>query len=125
MNLFPRWAYFGRLLQSAVRRSHPQQSFQSFITKAPLAVRVIWAKMDLIPKDVRGMTQLDKDKFFKEITVPSVQGNILQAPPLPVVFIKLLSLFSVTNTNIKPAMKVFKKVCNFQLLPMHSPLTFK
>ena len=34
-------------------------------------------QMELIPTDVRGMTLLDKTKFFKEISVPSVQGNII------------------------------------------------
>lgn len=33
--------------------------------------------MDLIPKDVRGMTELDKSKFIKKITVPSVRGTFI------------------------------------------------
>ena len=50
----------------------------------------LWTKMDLsLPDDVaRGMTKLDRSKFVKDITVPSVE---------------------ILNKNVGKSMQIFKK----------------
>ena len=75
---------FGRLVPFIVSRVK-----QLAIDRHSVAFKTNWTKMDLtLDCNVRGMTELDKTKFAKEVTVPSV---------------------AVPNEYVGVSMKVFKK----------------